>query len=58
MRETSTPIRAIQCAVVDGFAEMHGGDVFAGIEVGDCAADAQDFVVCASGKSHFFHRHF
>lgn len=34
---------------------MGGGDFFRLVEVGDGAADAEDFVVGAGGEAHFFH---
>ena len=53
--DCSLPERAIQRSVVDRFAQVHGGDVVAGFEVGDRSADAEDFVVGSGGEAHLFH---
>lgn len=50
------PERPIERSVVDGFAEVVAVDVVAGGEVGDGAADAEDFVVGSGGQAHLFHR--
>ena len=49
------PVVAVESSVVDGFAEVGDADVFAVGEVGDGAADAEDFVMCAGGQAHVFH---
>ena len=54
-RSPSVPIPPVERAVIDGFAEMDGGDFFAVVEVGDRAADAEDFVVGAGRQAEFVH---
>ena len=41
---------AVEGAVLDGFGEVGGGDVGAGVEVGDGARELQDAVVGARGE--------
>src|ERR1700730_9730277 len=45
------PVGAVQGAVLDGFAEVAGLDIFVGVEVGDGAGDFEDAVVGAGGKT-------
>ena len=49
------PVVAVECSVVDGFAEVGDADVFAFDEVSDGAADAEDFVMSACRQAHVFH---
>ena len=47
--ECLSPIRAVERAVLNRFAEMSWGDCVGGFEVGDAARDFQDAVVGAGG---------
>lgn len=49
------PVVAVECSVVDGFAEVGDGDLVAVGQVRDGAADAEDFVVSTGGEAHVFH---
>jgi hypothetical protein len=46
----SDPESAIEGAVLDGFADVFGGDGVGGGEVGDGAGDFQDAVVSAGAQ--------
>jgi hypothetical protein len=52
------PKRPIQRPIVDRLAQVVAVNVIAGGEVGDGAADAEDFVVGSGGEAHFFHGRF
>ena len=54
----STPVIAIQRAVLDGFGEVLGGDGGGLVEVGDGAGDFEDAVVGAGGEAHAADGHF
>ncbi len=45
----------VQCAEVDGFEEVIGGDVWVGGEVGEGAGDLEDAVVGAGREVHLVH---
>ena len=54
----SRPIIPVQRPIVNRFAQVYRGDGIAFIQIGDRAADAEDFVVGAGRKAHFFHGRF
>jgi hypothetical protein len=51
----SSPITAIQGAVLDGFREMRNGKPFGALEIGDGARHFKDAVVSTGGKSLLLH---
>ena len=51
----SDPEPAVEGPVLDGLADMVGGDAFAGGEVGDGAGDFEDAVVGAGAEVEVLH---
>lgn len=47
----SSPVSAVEGAVLDGFAEVFGSQGWGAFEVGDGARDFQDAIVGASGEA-------
>ena len=54
----SSPVIAVEAAVLDGFGEVLGGDGGGFIEVGDGAGNFEDAVVGAGGEAHASDGHF
>lgn len=55
---TLRPKTSVKHPIIDRFIQMQRLDIFAVVEVGDGAGDAEDFVVGAGGKAEFGHRGF
>lgn len=51
------PIASVQCAITDGFGEVHGFYVLAACQVGDGAGDLQNAAVGTGGERETLHRH-
>src|ERR1035441_5134613 len=54
----SSPVIAVEAAVLDGFGEVFGGDGGGFIEIGDGAGDFEDAVMGAGGEAHAADGHF
>ena len=54
----SSPVIAVEAAVLDGFGKVLGGDGGGFIEVGDGAGNFEDAVVGAGGEAHASDGHF
>ena len=52
----SPPAVTVEAAEINGLAQMFGGDIGAGIEVGDGTSHLEDAVVGAGGETKPIHR--